>query len=576
MLRELSIENFALIDKLTISLSSGLNILSGETGAGKSIIIDALNQVVGARASSELVRSGAERAVVTAQFDSSEIVGELLAANGLDSGDETVILQREVYAGGKSQARINGRPVNLAQLREVSAVLVEIHGQHEHQTLLNPAAHLAILDSFGGQELLCLRQEYHSLWQELRTLQTELASLHGDEFERERTLDLLQYQINEIQQAELEADEEDKLLAERKLLLNARQLLELCEQGYSNLYQGEELQPAVVQILGALVEGLKRFDGLDGSLDQAAGQLEESLYTIEESARQLRQFVDGFDFDPQRLEELEQRLDLINDLKRKYGGSVEAVLNWLEQKTAEIEAIRASEQRHGQLVTEIKEVSRNAGIAAGKLSACRRRVAVDLAQKIVAELSYLQMKNSRFEVQFDCTESETGIPVDAKNLQATETGVDQVEFMIAPNPGEPLKPLAKIASGGEMSRIMLAILNILATAQPVQTIVFDEVDAGIGGRAAQAVAEKLASVSIQRQVLCVSHLPQVASMADSHYYIMKEAAAGRTQTMVRRLDQEGRVEELARMLGGAEVTPATLRHAREMLGLAGKIKAKSV
>lgn len=571
MLRELHIENFALIQELTVSFGDGLNILTGETGAGKSIIIDALNQVLGERASAELVRAGCDEAVISAVVDVNDIVASQLKERGYDLDQGTVILQREIYSNGKSQARIDSRPVTVTALRELGNLLVEIHGQHEHQSLLDGGAQLQLVDAFGGQPVLLARDEYQKTWTELMDLERELASLHGDTRERERLLDILQYQVDEIQGAGLKLGEEEDLLKERKLLANARKLVEVCQSGYIALYQGEAEKP-VVQILGTVVDGLKDFRQLDGALEQACSQLEESLYSVEDAARQLRSFTDTFDFDPQRLEEVELRLDLISDLKRKYADSIQGILHWQQEKLAEIERIKTTEIRHAQLTQQIAEARREAGDQAQALSTLRQGVGQELATAIEGELEFLQMANTRFQVQFSAHQDSSGLPVGEKYFRAGVEGIDAIGFLISPNPGEPMKPLAKIASGGEMSRIMLAILNVLARLRSVSTMVFDEIDAGIGGRAAQAVAEKLAAVSNQRQVICVSHLPQVTSMADTHLYIYKEVEGERTITKVSRLDMEGRVQELARMLGGAEVTPATINHAQDMLNMASKIK----
>lgn len=571
MLRELHIENFALIQNLTVFFGDGLNILTGETGAGKSIIIDALNQVLGERASVELVRAGDEKAVISAVIDINQAAASCLEAMGIAVQEGNVVLQREISSNGKSQARIDGRPVNVTALRDIGNLLVEIHGQHEHQDLLDENQHLSMLDAFAGTDILAAKTEFQQVWNELNSLKKEQAGLHGDKRERERLLDMLQYQVDEIDKASLKDGEEEKLIAELKLLQNARKLLEICQQSYQVLYQDEGQNP-VVQVLASVVANLKAFRELDGTLEQACTQLEESLYSVEDAARQLRGFSESFIFDPARLDEAEKRLDLINDLKRKYADSISGILAWRQEKAEEIERIRNTEARHAQLSEMIETTGFNAGELAEKLSLLRKNAALALAAAIEKELEYLQMAKTCFFVEQQNHEDDNGIPVGARFLWANSDGIDRIRFLISPNPGEPLKPLAKIASGGEMSRIMLAILNVLASLRPVQTMVFDEIDAGIGGRAAQAVAEKLASVSTQRQVICVSHLPQVTSMADTHLYIYKEADGDRTVTKVSRLDMDGRVEELARMLGGAEVTEATVRHAKEMLSLASKTK----
>jgi DNA repair protein RecN (Recombination protein N) len=571
LLRELHIENFALIQELTVPFGDGLNILTGETGAGKSIIIDALNQVLGERASSELVRSGEEKASITAVVDVNRPVLTRLEELGLETTEGSIILQREIYANGKSQARIDGRPVVLAVLREIGGLLVEIHGQHEHQALLDENSHLSLVDAFGGDALYASSSEYQSAWRQLVSLKQEISGLHGDKRERERLLDLLQYQVDEITQAALTPGEEEALFAEQKMLQNARKLLEVCHNSYHVLYEDESQNP-VVGILASVVASLKGFRELDGTLEQACAQLEDSLYSVQDAAQQLRGFADEFLYDPQRLDEVEQRLELLSDLKRKYADTVEAILAWRDEKAAEIESIRNTDARHAQLTEMIGAAAEKAGKLALELSRLRQQAGEELAAAIVGELAYLQMARTRFQVEFAVHEDEDGLPVAGRKLAASEKGTDDVRFLISPNPGEPLKPLSKIASGGEMSRIMLAILNVLAKLRPVDTLIFDEIDAGIGGRAAQAVAEKLAAVAGQRQVICVSHLPQVSSMADTHLYIYKEQSGDRTLTKVNRLDMEGRVEELARMLGGAEVTASTIQHAREMLSLASKLK----
>lgn len=571
MLRELHIENFALIQELTVAFSEGLNILTGETGAGKSIIIDALNQVLGERASSELVRSGEEKATVSAVADVGPELRARLAELGLETQESTVVLQRDIYANSRSQARIDGRPVSLAALREVGALLVEIHGQQENHALQDESSHLALVDAYGGRALAAAREEYSRAWRELTEFQNELAGLHGDKRERERLLDLLKYQVDEIEQAGLAPGEDKALQAELKLLQNSRRLLEVCRSSHQSL-GGEEEEVTARGIVAEVLAGLKEFRQLDGILEQASAQLEESLYSIEDAAQQLRSYADSFFFDPRRQNLVEERLTLIYDLKRKYGDSVEVILAWQQEKKAEIEAIRNTEARHAQLLEKIEEAAAGAGRLAQDLSLLRQKAGEDLAAAVVAELAFLQMAKTRFQVHFSRVPADHGLPVEGQTLAATGRGIDEVFFLVSPNPGEPLKPLVKIASGGEMSRIMLAILNVLAQLRSVHTMIFDEIDAGIGGRAAQAVAEKLAAVAVRRQVICVSHLPQIASLADTHFFIRKGEKDQRTLTEVDRLEKEGRVEELARMLGGAKVTAATREHAREMLALAKKLK----
>ncbi|MEW6724379.1 MAG: DNA repair protein RecN [Bacillota bacterium] len=568
MLLEMTVGNFALIERARLALSGGLNVFTGETGAGKSLLIDAVEVALGGRASTDFIRSGSDHAWVEVLF---RLPKEALLADGLKelglSGEEQVILAREIALNGRNTARVNGRLATAAMVKEIADRLVDLHGQHEHQSLLRPERHVDLLDAYGWDRVGQLREQVSRIYQEIQRLRQELKGYAGDARDRARRLDLLRFQVQEVDEARLVAGEDAALTQERLILASAEKLHALYAEAYQMLY-GSDSGGSALDSLGEALDRLNAAGQIDPSAGPVADQLREALYQLQEAARELRSFRDRVDADPGRLDQIERRLDQIAGLKRKYGDTVAEILAYREQVAAEIDRLANSEQRARAIETEIKHREGEAAELAVNLSQVRQGVAAELSQAIMGELSQLGMANTTFTVAFRQTAAADGLPVDGGRVAWTATGIDQVEFLMTPNPGEPLKPLARIASGGELSRIMLAIKTILAEADGVPTLIFDEVDAGIGGRAAQAVAERLARLAAYRQVVCVSHLPQIAAMADHHFCIVKETQGGRTETKIVPLNEDERIDELARMIGGKEVTEITRRHARELLEMA--------
>jgi len=549
MLVELAVEQIAIIERLNLRFEPGLNVLTGETGAGKSILIDALSLALGERAEAEMLRAGAERAQVTAVFDVSASPHLLARMQelGVVPEEGLLYLTRELFAGGRSQARINGRPVPVATLKAVGDLLVDLHGQHQHQSLFHTSEQMRFLDEWCGEEVLRLKAELGECVREVRTLQRELSTLQADARERAHLLDLYTFQKQEIEQAHLTPGEEEELLAEERRLAHAEKLFASAETAYELLTAGE---PAAVDLLAQAVRTLEEILPIDADLQPLVENLQNALYAVQDAAADLRAYRDRVEFNPDRLNEVQDRLHLIRTLKRKYGDTVEAVLDYLREVTEKMERLQGGEERAEELMTALRQAEQKAQNLAQELSRLRREGARRFEQAVAQELSELAMPRARFEVKL------TPKPLDSD-------GVDAVEFLIAPNAGEPPRPLSKIASGGELSRVMLAIKSVLAGVEDVPTLVFDEIDIGIGGRTAGVVGQKLQSLSQQRQILCITHLPQIASRARAHLLIEKREAEGRTVTAVTPVEGEARVREIARMLG--DTGDSALRHAREML-----------
>ncbi|MHB8927153.1 MAG: DNA repair protein RecN [Bacillota bacterium] len=577
MLLELSIENFALIEKLRLEFGPGLNVLTGETGAGKSIIIDAVEMVLGGRASAEVVRTGADRAVIEALFEAGDGPARAAAAEvGAPAEDGTLILARELPANGRSTNRLNGRLATSAMIKEVAQYLVDLHGQHEHQSLLRPERHIDLLDSFGGPELTALRDQAAARWGEWRRLERELVGFTGDEKDKARKEDILQFQLQEIDGSKLNAGEEEDLGEERRVLAAAEKLFQTAAEAYAVLYEGEDRggEP-VVDRLAKLLSPLEEAAGIDRGLRPFFEALETARYQIEEAAREIGRYRDRVEFNPERLDEIERRLDLITQLKRKYGNTIAEVLKYRDEVAAEIERLSNAEEHIARLREDIAAAKKELGGIGDELGQVRRRVARDLERAVAEELAGLGMERTVFRVQFAETEDPDGVPIGGRLLAAGPKGTDDVEFLFSANPGEPPKPLARIISGGEMARVMLALKAILARVDQVPTLIFDEIDAGLGGLAAHAVADKLARLGQVRQVLCVTHLPQIAAVADRHFAITKTVQGERTTTAVRRLEGNERVDEIVRMLGGTADSRATREHALELLSAAQAKRPKA-
>ena len=566
MLLELNISNFALIDNVRLSLEDGLNVLTGETGAGKSIIIDAVNLVLGERADTDIIRTGAKKAVVEALFDCSGIDGLefFLQSMGIEQeSDKTIVLSREIRSG-RSISRINGRTVPLSSVKQLSRHLIDIHGQHQHQSLLDVHNHLDILDQFGGQEITKLRNKIASMYERLARLEKELGLNVKNEMERERNIDLYSYQVQEIEDANLEIGEEEELLRRREVMVNAEKIYQSLAQSYQLLYGNDESAGiTVVNGIGQVNALLSPYADMDDRIAGFQRITETSYHSLREMSRDIRSFLEGFEFDRTKLNSIEERLELINRLKRKYGRTIEEILEYCRNRYIELERLKNSEQLQQRIRAEIGELERDLKRECKVLSELRKKAADYLAKKVTSEIVKLGMNNGAFAVDMQQTE------------KFTPKGTDMVEFLFSANLGEPLKSLNKIASGGEMSRIMLAIKRCLADTDKIPTLIFDEIDSGISGRTAQVVAQQLASVSKKHQVVCVTHLPQIAAMADNHCMLLKEEKDGKTQTRLEVLERNQKIKELARLMGGAKVTELTIRHSEEMLKMAETVKERA-
>ena len=566
MLTDLRIENFAIIQQLELSFQPGLTTFTGETGAGKSIILDALMALLGGKADATLIRAGADRASVEGTFTipnaSGEAVRALLQSEELLDDPDSISVAREMRQNGRSVARINGRSVALNLLRDLGQYLVDIHGQSEHLSLLNVRQHLNLLDRFAGsQEAL---DAYRHTFRDLRRVQKDLKELRQAEKDAASRTDLLEFQAGEIEAAQLAADEEDELRSERTRLANAEGLSSLSQQALALMDDGSPETPALTDLVGQMVQTLDSLARLDPAQNELAEQAQTLSESLSEISRDLRGYMDGIEFNPHRLEQVEERLDLINRLKRKYGGTIEAVLEFAVKARRDLDNIAHATERITEL--EQQEIGLRQVLArqAEQLSAQRSQAAGALSQAVEAELDDLSMAGAQFAVDLQVVPSGDGLMLKNGNTVAfDESGIDKIEFLIAPNPGEGLKPLVKIASGGETSRLMLALKRVLTQADSIPTLVFDEIDQGIGGRVGSVVGEKLWQLGRNHQVLCVTHLPQLAAFGDQHYSVRKEVDGGRTTTQVTVLSGEPRRVELAQMLGA--VTEANLNSARETL-----------
>lgn len=558
MLAEIYIENFAIIDSLHVQFSHGLNIVTGETGAGKSIMVDALMVALGGRAYNEFIRAGAEKAVVEALFtleQADEVKAKAIEFGVLEDEqhEPELLIRREISRTGRNRILINGHPVTNAMVAEIGNLLVDIHGQHEHQSILNPDYHVDLLDFYG--KLIPLRDRITALYRQFKKTERELQALRDQSRERMQHLDLLRFQQQEIKKARLKPGEDDELLHERKILDGAEQLASGANVIYDMLYQEHG---AILEKLGEIVRRMEDLAKIDTNLESHFKTCEAVQYQLEDVAFAIRDYAQSIEFDPFRLEQVEKRLDELNKLKRKYGNSLEDILKLYGQIEQEIQAFDQREIRIEDLEQEYAAQRKQLQKLSQELSGERKKTAKGFEQQVMEELSALGMEKTRFSVDFKQAGTEKH-PFTAK-------GIDKIEFLIAPNPGEPLKPLSKIASGGEISRIMLALKTLLGMADRIPTMVFDEIDTGIGGKIAEIVGKKLERISDAHQVVCITHLPQIASKGATHFHVEKLAEDERTLTTIRVLRPRERQEEIARMLGGETITRTTMQHAREMLG----------
>ncbi len=549
MLSQLFIQNIAVIEKVQVAFEKGLNVFTGETGAGKSIVIDAINAVLGNRTSRDLVRTGAPKALVTALFEGigDETKEQLLSMGFEPEEDGSLLLSREISADGKTSCKIGGRPSTVSILREVAQSLINIHGQHDNQFLLLPEQHLVYIDQFG--KTAALLKEYRVEYAYYVELQRKLRQLQTDEREKAQRTDLLSYQINEISSAALFPDEEEELQSAKKKMQNSVKIIEALHIAH-DLLQGTEESDGILSMLDQTQE---QFQMLEVYYPQIkSDRILDMRYELEEVRENLRDALSDAEMDPAELDRIEERLDLIFRLKRKYGGSVEEILAFKERAQQELNSIIHAEELQAKLEKEHGQSEARLIKLAKQLSEKRKSAAKQFEDQVCAELTFLDMPSVRFIVH-------------AETVELDETGIDRMEFYISTNPGEPPKPIGKIASGGELSRIMLSLKNVIAEGDRVGTLIFDEVDTGVSGRAAQKIGRKLKQASAGRQIICVTHLAQVAAFADTHLLIAKIVRDGRTFTTVNALPQEERVQELARIMGGENLTPTVLASARELI-----------
>lgn len=560
MLRSLSVENFALIHQLKMDFAEGFNILTGETGAGKSILIDAVQAVLGSRTSSDCIRTGTDAAYIEAVFEiNSQLDGVFSSWGWEPEEDGVLIMSRRITKQGKSQCTVNGRAATLSMLRQIGEALLDIHGQHEHQSLLRTEQHGDLLDLFGGSVLLQAKEtvlQYHQVW---KNLTRELQECIGNERERAQRLDLVRFQHNEIAEAKLKTNEDLSLQEEWKVLANSEKLKSAAESAYEYLYMGWKGQASVIDGLENVVVRLREITKVDKQMEGALSVTESVLYQLQDVSREVADYKESIEADPQRLQTIHARLDLIEKLKKKYGVTVAEVIEYQSCLIAELDQLINNEQRAEVLQQEINIAYERLAGALERLSTLRKTAAVHLVTELRKELTDLGMKQAVFDIS-----------IELEDISAN--GQDRIEFMFSANPGEVPKPLAKIISGGEMSRVMLALKTVLSNVDRIETVIFDEIDTGIGGGAAQSVAEKMAQIACNKQVLCITHLPQIACMADKHFFICKKVEGDRTYTEVNALDIQEQKAEIARMLGGMYLTDTTLKHAAEMLDLAKKQK----
>lgn len=564
MILALSIKNIALIEEAEIKFEDGLNILTGETGAGKSIVIDSMMLLLGGRANKDIIRNGTQKATVEGIFlinSHRDLIHNILDEAGIEyEEDDTLIISRDITENGRNYCRVNGRIVSLSFLNKLGTYLVDILGQHEHQFLLDNSKHMSILDNFQDKDFFRIKNLIKDLLEKYNSLNNKLKEFNLDDKEKISRIDLLKYQINEIESANIKPGEEDDLIEKRNILMNSEKLFNYMNESYSLLYKGIEDNTSIVDRLSTVLKNLDTSFRIDKKLEKLKDMVESVLYTLEDCSLQIRDYVENIDFNADNLNEIEKRLDLLNNLKRKYGRTIEEIIKYKEEKNDELLKLLNAEKEINKINEEKEKIMAKIKKLSDELHLKRRNVADFLEKKISTVLSELNMPNTIFKVDI------------RKKDVPNENGMDDVEFLISTNIGEPLKPLEKIASGGELSRIMLALKTILADFDGISTLIFDEVDTGISGKAAQAVAEKIALISRNHQVICVTHLPQITSMADAHYKITKEVNKDKTYIKIEKLNYEGKIKELSRIISGSIMTDTTYNHSKELIDLAQKYK----
>lgn len=558
MLENLSISNLAIIDKLEIDFSSGMTVLTGETGAGKSIIIDAVGLLAGNRGSQKFIRNGSNKLLIQGLFvfPQDGLTYKILDDLGIDHSDGSVILQREIYRNGKNICRVNGILVNTTTLKRIGSTVVDIQGQNDSQDLMQPDKHVKLLDEFGSDELHPLLKEYNHYYEKYNQLSKLIKEKRNNEKEWSQRLDMLQFQENEIGNANLENGEEERLSKERDYLQNYQKIVDSLNLSFSAINGDDTISP--LDMIGQAMNAMQSIEDVDSKFGEISDNIKDAFYLLQDASDNISDQVDLQEFDDNRLEEIEERLNIIYELKRKYGDSIEQILQHYDNVKNELSSMQYDKETGEDLTEQYKHIYEKLENVAQKISSVRHKVSVGLENAIHQQLSDLYMSKTEFKVIFN------KLP----NKSFNQFGNEHVEFYMRTNPGESLLPLSKIASGGEISRILLALKTVFVSSQGITSIVFDEVDTGVSGRVAQAIADKMSSISRQSQVLCITHLPQVAAMADHHYFIKKEVSNDRTNTNLVKLDSDARVEELARMLSGSTVTKLTMEHANELLNLA--------
>lgn len=564
MILALSIKNIALIEEAEIKFEDGLNILTGETGAGKSIVIDSMMLLLGGRANKDIIRNGTQKATVEGIFlinSHRDLIHNILDEAGIEyEEDDTLIISRDITENGRNYCRVNGRIVPLSFLNKLGTYLVDILGQHEHQFLLDNSKHMTILDNFQDKNFFKTKNIIKDLLEKYNSLNNKLKEFNLDDKEKISRIDLLKYQINEIESANIKPEEEDDLIEKRNILINSEKLFNYMNESYNLLYKGIEDNTSIIDNLSTVLKNLDTSSRIDKKLEKLKDMIESILYTLEDCSLQIRDYVENIDFNAENLNEIEKRLDLLNNLKRKYGRTIEEIIKYKEEKNNELLKLLDAEKEINKINEEKEKIMAKIKELSDELHLKRKNVADFLEKKVSTVLSELNMPNTIFKVDI------------RKKDVPNENGMDDVEFLISTNIGEPLKPLEKIASGGELSRIMLALKTILADFDGISTLIFDEVDTGISGKAAQAVAEKIALISRNHQVICVTHLPQITSMADSHYKITKEVNKDKTYIKIEKLNYEGKIKELSRIISGSIMTDTTYNHSKELIDLAQKYK----
>lgn len=557
MLLQLNIRNFALIEKLSISFESGFNVLSGETGAGKSILIDAINYVLGGKFNRDLIRTGEKKTFVEAVFTvENPKTLEVLEEEEIDSNENLVIISRESFQSGRTVAKVNGRSILMANLKHISSTLLDIHGQHDNQNLLSEENHIYYLDYYGESSIGSMLRQYEKDYKDLIHIENKIQDLSGKSEDREKLVDFLKYQIDEIDSANLKEGEEEELNERFKILSNSEKINNTINSCYASLYSSNGDKGSVYDSLGMVIKQLASIENIVSKVKDISDSLKDSYYNIEGCIEDIRDIKDNFYYDAGELEAINSRIYKINGFKKKYGSSVKDILNYRNKIEKQYEEMKDVSKIIENLNLERLKLEDKMKLKCKQIHECRYKIALDLEKNVKNELKFVGLEKSVFKIE---------VKLEQKfNLK----GMDKVTFYISTNPGEPLKPLQKIVSGGELSRMMLALKTVFVDKDHIPSIIFDEIDTGISGRIAQCVAEKMYNISKKHQVFCVTHLPQIASMSDTHYWVSKRVIKNKTYTKVKRMNEQEKQYEIARMIGGSEVTPLTLEHAKEIVKMA--------